>query len=59
MEKEIDFAVFVSNFISFHFSESSFFLLQSRVAKWYIFKPKIPIWVNFGGPCNGTYMHIL
>jgi hypothetical protein len=19
-----------------------------------IFKPKIPIWVNFGGPCNGT-----
>jgi hypothetical protein len=23
---------------------------QSRVARWYIFKPKIPIWVNFGGP---------
>jgi hypothetical protein len=20
-----------------------------RVARWYIFKPKIPIWVNFGG----------
>jgi hypothetical protein len=22
----------------------------SRVAIWYIFKPKIPLWVNFGGP---------
>jgi hypothetical protein len=20
-----------------------------RVARWFIFKPKIPIWVNFGG----------
>jgi hypothetical protein len=25
-------------------------LLCGRVARWYIFKPKIPIWVNFGGP---------
>jgi hypothetical protein len=22
----------------------------SRVARWYFFKPKIPIWVNLGGP---------
>jgi hypothetical protein len=22
----------------------------TRVARWFIFKPKIPIWVNFGGP---------
>jgi hypothetical protein len=22
---------------------------ESRVARWQIFKPKIPIWVNFGG----------
>jgi hypothetical protein len=21
-----------------------------RVAGWFVFKPKIPIWVNFGGP---------
>jgi hypothetical protein len=21
-----------------------------RVARWLVFKPKIPIWVNFGGP---------
>jgi hypothetical protein len=20
---------------------------------WHIFKPKIPVWINFGGPCNG------
>jgi hypothetical protein len=24
-----------------------------RVARWYIFKPIIGIWVNFGGPWNG------
>jgi hypothetical protein len=24
-----------------------------RVARWYIFKPKISIWVNFWGPLNG------
>jgi hypothetical protein len=24
-----------------------------RVARWYIFKPKITIWVNLGGPLNG------
>jgi hypothetical protein len=27
-------------------------LLVSMVARWFIFKPKIPIWVNFGGPCK-------
>jgi hypothetical protein len=27
--------------------------LGSRVARWYIFKPKIQIWVNFGWPWNG------
>jgi hypothetical protein len=24
-------------------------LFSARVARWYIFKPKIPIWVNLGG----------
>jgi hypothetical protein len=24
-----------------------------RVARWHIFKPKILIWVNVGGTCNG------
>jgi hypothetical protein len=23
---------------------------QSRVARWFVFKPKIPIWINFGRP---------
>jgi hypothetical protein len=22
----------------------------TRVARWFLFKPNIPIWVNFGGP---------
>jgi hypothetical protein len=34
-------------------------ILQSRVARWFIFKPKIPIWVNFGGPWNGKGWYIL
>jgi hypothetical protein len=25
-------------------------VIKIRVARWFIFKPKIPIWVNFGGP---------
>jgi hypothetical protein len=28
---------------------------QTRVARWRTFKPKIAIWVNFGGSCNGRY----
>jgi hypothetical protein len=31
------------------------FNVLARVARWYIFKPKIPIWVNFGGPFIGQY----
>jgi hypothetical protein len=27
--------------------------VSTRVARWYIFKPKIRIWVNFGRSCNG------
>jgi hypothetical protein len=27
-------------------------IIYSRVARWFIFKPKIPIWVKFGGPWN-------
>jgi hypothetical protein len=30
-----------------------------RVARWLVFKPKIHIWVNFGGSCNGKSWHIL
>jgi hypothetical protein len=31
----------------------------ARVARWFIFNPIIPIWVNFGGPWNGKYWYIL
>jgi hypothetical protein len=29
------------------------FLTYIRVTRWYIFNPKIPIWVNFVGFCSG------
>jgi hypothetical protein len=33
--------------------------IVSRVARWFIFQPKIPIRVNFGGPWNGEGWYIL
>jgi hypothetical protein len=33
--------------------------LASSVARWFIFEPKIPIWVNFGGPYIGQCLYIL
>jgi hypothetical protein len=36
-----------------------FTLVLSRVARWLIFKPKIPIWVKFAGPWKGKCCHIL
>jgi hypothetical protein len=38
---------------------AAFFKFNGRVARWYIFKPKIPIWVNIGGPWNGKCWYIL
>jgi hypothetical protein len=29
--------------------------VQTRVARWFVFKAKIPILVNFGGPWNGKF----
>jgi hypothetical protein len=31
--------------------------LWTRVARWYIFKPKIPNWVNFKGSCDGKFWY--
>jgi hypothetical protein len=31
----------------------------ARAARWFVFKPKIPVWVNFGGSCNGNCQYIL
>jgi hypothetical protein len=32
---------------------------ESRVARWFVFKPKIQIWVKFGGSCTGRCWFIL
>jgi hypothetical protein len=32
---------------------------QTKVARWFVFKPKIKIWVNFGGSCYGKSWYIL
>jgi hypothetical protein len=31
----------------------------SRVARWFVFKTKIQMWVNFGGSCNRRWWYIL
>jgi hypothetical protein len=33
--------------------------ISSRVARWFLFKPKIPITVDFGGYSNGRCWYIL
>jgi hypothetical protein len=33
--------------------------LQTRLARWYIFRPKIEIWINLGGSCNRRCWYIL
>jgi hypothetical protein len=33
--------------------------VANRVARWFVFKPKIQIWVNFGGSLNGRCWYIL
>jgi hypothetical protein len=37
----------------FTFLPVKLFWVCVRVARWFVFKPKIPIWVNFGGPWRG------
>jgi hypothetical protein len=31
----------------------------ARVARWYIFRPKTPLWANFGKPAHGYFGFIL
>jgi hypothetical protein len=33
--------------------------LTARVARWYFFKPKIPLWINFGWHWNRKWWYIL
>jgi hypothetical protein len=51
----MDWATFWAIFLQTHLIAP----LESRVASWFVFKPKIQIWVNFGGPCTGRCRHIL
>jgi hypothetical protein len=39
-------------------TEKFFSNMMARVARWLVFKPKIPIWVNFGRPRNGKCWYI-
>jgi hypothetical protein len=50
--------LFQSHSIDYEEKES-FSGLRSTVARWFCFKPKIPIWVNLGGSCNGILWYIL
>jgi hypothetical protein len=34
------------------------FIVTNRVARWFVFKPKIPSWLNFGGSCYGKSWYI-
>jgi hypothetical protein len=47
--------VFFSPFLK----TSAWLTLWPRVARWYIFKPKISIWVKIGGPLNAKCCNVL
>jgi hypothetical protein len=34
-------------------------IFDTRVARWFVFKPKIPIWVNFGEPWIGNVIYFI
>jgi hypothetical protein len=46
-------------FIFEEYKKTFWILVLRKVARWNILKPKIQIWVNFGGPCNGRCWYIL
>jgi hypothetical protein len=49
------------HFISLHFKAIHTERLNGvwlRVARWFVLKPKIPIWVNIGGPKIGKCLNI-
>jgi hypothetical protein len=35
------------------------FVITASVARWYVFKPNVQIWVNFGRTCNGRSWYFL
>jgi hypothetical protein len=52
----------VARFLSMQYTKTAKhtkLLPNYRVARWFLFKPKILIWVNFGGPQIGNFLYIL
>jgi hypothetical protein len=47
------------NVLPFSYKNIFYVRHQSRVARWYIFKQKILIWVHYGGSWNGKGWYIL
>jgi hypothetical protein len=45
--------------LAYHSSINFLLRLQSRVARWHIFKPNVKMWVNFGGTLKGRCWYIL
>jgi hypothetical protein len=52
---------YTKNYIEVFFlnPKTSIIKPSTRVAGWFVFKPKIQIWVNFGGSCYGKCWYIL
>jgi hypothetical protein len=49
----------IDEFAVFFNLHKSLFFLCSSVARWFVFKPKIPTLVKFGGPWNRKFCYIL
>jgi hypothetical protein len=58
-DAEVNFVPHGEKIASFEAEAVSVFSLIIRVARWFVFKPKIPIWVIFAGSCNGKSWYIL
>jgi hypothetical protein len=64
-DAKTQYCIFCSGFSAFSFRQCLFHTyscltwVATRVARWHIFKSKIPMSVNFGGSWNGKCWHIL
>jgi hypothetical protein len=52
-------AIFFTNSSGHSGADLGNVISEIRVARWFVFKPKISIWVNFGRSCNGKSWYIL
>jgi hypothetical protein len=56
LKKTLVWSIFNVSFFNFI---DGFQHFLTRDARWFVFKPKIQNWVNFGGPFNGKCRYIL